>query len=210
MMGSSAHAAAGAPDWTLLFAREPEPDLELEDVEPEPRQATPPRRPDKPPTSRALVLALLLVIVAGGAYVAMDPDVMMKILGQEPEPAPAAPPARTAPRPPARASVHGGAVRLGDRRPFPHDQGSGFCRRAKGDADRRSVHAQRADRAERQFDGHAAGTDGARIEHADRPRCRAAERRLDLSRQDGDRRERLDRRDALVRQAVVPFGTRLV
>ena len=72
--------------WPLSFAKEPEPDLDLEVDEPgaagRPSAFGSPA-PQKPPRLRILILILLLLIVAGGAYFAMDPEIVMKLTGQE-------------------------------------------------------------------------------------------------------------------------------
>jgi hypothetical protein len=98
----SAGAVNGVPHWTLLFAKEPEPDFDLELDEPGAAHDQPSSfgspGPQKP-RLRILLLVLFLLIVAGGAYFAMDPDMVMKFIGQEPSvPARPAPPV-TAHRP---------------------------------------------------------------------------------------------------------------
>ena len=57
------------PDWTILFARETEQDLEFDEEleEDGPDQHKPPKR-------RPLLWILLLVVVVGGAYWALQPD----------------------------------------------------------------------------------------------------------------------------------------
>lgn len=84
------------PTWSLFFARQPEPDLEFTEEEleqtsnirsPSPLK-TPPQKPGKSP----LIWVLLLVLIGGGAYVAMEPDLVMDVIGpflnDTPEPAP--------------------------------------------------------------------------------------------------------------------------
>jgi hypothetical protein len=100
-------AMEGAITWSKFFAREPEPDLELEDVgtgqddaalgsqEPQPRR----------PKSRIPMLILLGVVLLGGAYVAMNPDVVQPLLGSlmggtEEAPPPQPPPAPVAKKTP--------------------------------------------------------------------------------------------------------------
>jgi hypothetical protein len=77
----------GVPRWTLLFAKEPEPDLNVELDEPGAARHQPSPfgspTPQKPPRMRMLILILFLLIVAGGTYVAMDPDTVMKLIGQK-------------------------------------------------------------------------------------------------------------------------------
>lgn len=96
----SAGAVSGVPRWTLLFAKEPEPDMDLKLDERGAGQTQPSPfgspGPQKPPRLRILILILFLLIVAGGAYVAMDPDLLMKLIGQERSiPAPPTPPVTT-------------------------------------------------------------------------------------------------------------------
>ena len=90
--------------WPLSFAKEPGSDLDLAIEEPGAAHSRPSPfgspTPQKPPRLRILVLILLLLVVAGGAYFAMDPEMVMKLTGQEqPMPATATPPV-TAARPP--------------------------------------------------------------------------------------------------------------
>ena len=95
--GYSAGEIRDVLPWTLLFAKEPEPDLDLELDESgtapnQPASAGSPA-PQKPPRLRMLILILFLLVVAGGAYIAMDPQVAMKLMGQEaPMPASQTPP----------------------------------------------------------------------------------------------------------------------
>jgi hypothetical protein len=75
------------PRWTLLFAKEPEPDLNVKLDEPGAARHQPSPfgspTPQKPPRLRMLILILFLLIVAGATYVAMDPDMVMKLIGQK-------------------------------------------------------------------------------------------------------------------------------
>ena len=96
----SVWAIGGVPRWTLLFAKEPEPDLNVELDEPGAARHQPSPfgapTPQKPPRLRMLILILFLLIVAGGTYVAMDPDVVMKLIGKRPSvPARPTPPVTT-------------------------------------------------------------------------------------------------------------------
>lgn len=85
------------PSWSLFFARQPEPDLEFTEEEleqtsnirsPSPLKTPPPKKPGKSP----LKWILLLVLLGGGIYVAMEPDLVMDVVGpffnDAPEPAP--------------------------------------------------------------------------------------------------------------------------
>ena len=101
---------AGSPlTWSLLFARQPEPDLEFTEEELEQtttiRSPSPPNPPKKS-SGRPLLWVLLLVLIGGGAYVAMEPEMIMDyvgpLLGESPAPPPQPPVARR-PAPPKPA-----------------------------------------------------------------------------------------------------------
>ena len=98
---------AGSPlSWSLFFARQPEPDLEFTEEELEQTsnvRSSPPVKPPKTSGGRPLFWMLLLVLVGGGAYVAMEPEILTDMLGplmgESPMP-PAQPPvAMRPPRP---------------------------------------------------------------------------------------------------------------
>lgn len=108
------HSFPGNPlTWNLFFARQPEPDLEFTEEELEQTSNIRASAPMKPPKKQSgkspLLWVILLVLIGGGAYVAMEPDMIMEfvgpLLGDTPEPAapvvkkPAAanPPVRPAP-----------------------------------------------------------------------------------------------------------------
>ncbi|MBM4124936.1 MAG: hypothetical protein FJ246_08315, partial [Nitrospira sp.] len=81
-------ASRSLPAWNIFFAREPEPDLELDDLD-ETDKSSPmgsssedPEEPEKPSSRRRLTLALLAVLLVAGAYLAMDPGPFMELLGQ--------------------------------------------------------------------------------------------------------------------------------
>lgn len=98
-----AGAVSSLPSWNLLFAKEPEPDVDLELQEPDTAQNQPSPfgapTPQKPPRLRILILTILLLVVAGGAYFAMDPELVMTLTGQE-QPRSARTPPVTTVRPP--------------------------------------------------------------------------------------------------------------
>lgn len=76
---------AGSPlTWSLLFARQPEPDLEFTEEELEQttniRSSSPMKSPKKS-GGRPLLWILLLALIGGGAYVAMEPEMIMDFLG---------------------------------------------------------------------------------------------------------------------------------
>lgn len=115
MIGSSAFpvTASGLPAWSILFAREPEPDVDLEELPDDPEKtqvkgaspaASSPRgpllkKPQKPKRSgtRPLLLLLLLIVAVAGAYLAMEPGLVMDLIGQGQGNAP------PLPSPPAKA-----------------------------------------------------------------------------------------------------------
>lgn len=101
-------------NWTLLFARQPEPDLDFEeDLTEETQQvsggSSQPGKSPKGKGSSPLKWILLLALLGGGAYVAMDPDSAMntvnELLGETPAPVVAPlPPARPAPPAPVASA----------------------------------------------------------------------------------------------------------
>lgn len=107
MIAFSGFAEAVGPlqTWNLLFARKPEPDLdfddELEDPDEKPSRGYFPRKSKKGPSS-PLLWIFLLVILGGGAYLAMEPDALLDLIGQwlgESPPMATMPPAKSASRP---------------------------------------------------------------------------------------------------------------
>lgn len=108
---------AGSPlTWSLFFARQPEPDLEFTEEELEQTTTIRSPSPTKPPkksSGRPLLWVLLLILIGGGAYVAMEPDMIMDyvgpLLGESPAPQPQPPVARR-PAPPAPATQPQAAV----------------------------------------------------------------------------------------------------
>jgi hypothetical protein len=111
-------ATAGGPSfadnpltWSLFFARQPEPDLEFTEEELE--QTTTVRSPSpvkspKPSNKRPLLVVLLVLLIGGGAYLAMEPDMIMEYLGPLLGDAPAQqpqPPIARKPVPPAPVPV---------------------------------------------------------------------------------------------------------
>ncbi|MDH4301334.1 MAG: hypothetical protein OEV51_04595 [Nitrospira sp.] len=93
-------AFAGSPSlggspltWNLFFARQPEPDLEFTEEELEQTttvRSPSPKKPPKQSNGRPLLWVVLLVLIGGGAYVAMEPEMVMEyiepLLGESPEP----------------------------------------------------------------------------------------------------------------------------
>lgn len=113
---------AGSPlTWNLLFARQPEPDLEFTEEELEQTttiRSPSPMKPPKKSSGRPLLWLLLLVLIGGGAYVAMEPEMIMDyvgpLLGESPAPQPQPPvarrPAPPKPAPPVPATQPQAAV----------------------------------------------------------------------------------------------------
>ena len=110
-------ATAGGPSfadnpltWSLFFARQPEPDLEFTEEELEQTTTVRSPSPVKPPkqsNKRPVLLVLLVLLLGGGAYLAMEPDMLMEYLGpllgeapaQQPQPPIARKPAPPTPVP---------------------------------------------------------------------------------------------------------------
>jgi len=70
--------------WSLLFARQPEPDLEFTEEELDQTTATRPVSPKKPGKKsgggRPLLWIILLALIAGIGYIAMEPEQLMEWL----------------------------------------------------------------------------------------------------------------------------------
>lgn len=103
-------AVAGGPSFAgstlsnLFFARQPEPDLEFTEEELEQTTNTRSSSPMKSPKKsggRSVLWVLLLALIGGGAYVAMEPEMVMdwvnQLLGETPAPQPPPMAARPAP-----------------------------------------------------------------------------------------------------------------
>ena len=97
----------GTPlQWNLLFARQPEPDLEFTEEELEQTTTTRPMSPKKPSKKsgggRPIRWVLLLALVGGIVYVAMEPEMLTEwlntILGEN-SPLPGPPPRAMTPKP---------------------------------------------------------------------------------------------------------------
>ena len=107
-------------DWTLLFARQPEPDLEFTEEELDQTIATKAAGPAEPPQEirwgSPILWILLLALVGGIAYVSMEPEMMTEWLSpylgestpppiaMKPKPLAPAPVAPPAPAPQAAPS----------------------------------------------------------------------------------------------------------
>lgn len=92
----------GSPlNWSLFFARQPEPDLEFTEEELEQTttvRSPSPMKPPKKSNGRPLLWVLVLALIGSGAYVAMEPEMIMEyvgpLLGESPAPQPPSPTAR--------------------------------------------------------------------------------------------------------------------
>jgi hypothetical protein len=106
MPGYAGHpdAAIALPAWSLLFAREPEPDPDLDDIPPESveeNRTSAPRPPmQRPPNRKPLIFLVLLILVAGVTYLSLNletltgmlPESVLDLLGEAPpSPTPSAP-----------------------------------------------------------------------------------------------------------------------
>lgn len=123
-------AVSSLPAWSILFAREPEEDMDLDELDDENKAETDDTgsqpdepEPDKSSRPRPLMLALLAVVAVGGGYLAMNPDVVMDLMGQgtevEPQaPVPAAPTAAH-PVPPSPKAMVAPAVPAPPASPAP-------------------------------------------------------------------------------------------
>jgi len=69
-------------NWRLLFASQPEPDLEFteEDLDEAAPPPAPPMNAPKRSKKRPLLWILLLLLVGGIGYVAMDPDAALQLI----------------------------------------------------------------------------------------------------------------------------------
>ena len=107
-------AVAGSPSFAgnalanVFFARQPEPDLEFTEEELEQTTNTRSSSPMKSPKKsggRPVLWVLLLALIGGGAYVAMEPEMVMdwvnQLLGETPAPQPPHMATRPMPAPPA-------------------------------------------------------------------------------------------------------------
>lgn len=96
-------------NWRLLFASQPEPDLEFteDDLDEAAPPSAPPMNAPKRSKKGPLLWILLLLLVGGIGYVAMDPDGAMQLIqpyldgGAETAPPVAQRPAPPVPKPPA-------------------------------------------------------------------------------------------------------------
>ena len=100
-------------NWTLLFARQPEPDLEFTEEELDQTIATKARGPVNPHKKSSggspILWVLLLILVGGIAYVSMEPEMLTGWLSPYlGESTPTPPPMTMKPKPSAPAPVAAG------------------------------------------------------------------------------------------------------
>jgi len=95
-------AVSGLPAWHILFAREPEEDVEVDETEEDPASFEGDEQPEPEGGGRRklMMLALLAVLAGGGLYLASDPDMIMTLMGGSPDPAPVITPPAKRPAPP--------------------------------------------------------------------------------------------------------------
>ncbi|MFY4727487.1 hypothetical protein [Nitrospira sp. BLG_2] len=100
-------------NWSLFFARQPEPDLEFTEEELEQTttiRSPSPMKPPKKSSGRPLLWVLVLIVIGAGAYVAMEPEMITEyvgpLLGESPAPQPPPPVAQklAPPAPPVPAT----------------------------------------------------------------------------------------------------------
>lgn len=100
-------AVSPLQNWSLLFARKPDPDLDYDSELDDPDQSSSRghyvRQPRKRP-GRPLLWVLFLVVLGGAAYFAMEPDTVMELLeawlgDTPPKPMVVMPQAKPAPSP---------------------------------------------------------------------------------------------------------------
>ena len=104
-------AVSALPAWSVQFAREPEPDLDLDQsadmdktvvLDPSGLQSS---YHAKPPNRRPVLVVLLLLILGGGAYLYTNPDLLSSLLGGIPGNEASIPPAPKVMAPPTGAAT---------------------------------------------------------------------------------------------------------
>jgi hypothetical protein len=103
MAGSSLAAERPLDWWSILLAREPEPDLDLDDLpmdelDETPSTGSPQKKPKKSSSRRPIHWVIFLLIAGIGALFAYDPELAMDVFGLGMRPSPPMT-ARPAPRP---------------------------------------------------------------------------------------------------------------
>lgn len=76
-------AASSLPSWSLLFAREPEQDLDFDDgpEAPEGGEGMQPDEPEEPSGGKKWIVLLVVIAVAGGLYFAWDTGLLSTLTG---------------------------------------------------------------------------------------------------------------------------------
>ena len=110
MFEQSGHSAVAIDllGWSVLLAREPDLDLDLEETHKRPLKEPAPRTPKQPGGKRGLLIVLLVMVIAGGAYLSSDPALLMELIDQVMGNLPPAPSTPIPPRPsvvPAKPSA---------------------------------------------------------------------------------------------------------
>jgi hypothetical protein len=103
MFGQSGHSATVNEllGWSILLAREPDLDLEFEEApHKHPVKQPAPRTPNQPGGKRGLLIVLLVMAIAGGAYFSSDPALLLELIDQVTGNLPVAPAIPIPPRPP--------------------------------------------------------------------------------------------------------------
>jgi len=103
MLGQSGHSATVSDllGWSILLAREPDLDLEFEEQPHKHSVKQPaPRTPKQPGGKRGLLIVLLVMVIAGGAYFSSDPALLLELIDQVMGNLPVAPATPIPPRPP--------------------------------------------------------------------------------------------------------------
>ena len=107
MVSSMSLSAVSLPEWSLVFAKEPTSSGEsTQSINMDKTVVLgPPGKSDgpKPPSGRERIMfmALVIVIAAGGGYLAMNPKLLMGLMGDAPGDAPPMPAPRPKPKAPA-------------------------------------------------------------------------------------------------------------
>ena len=106
MFGQSGHSATVNEllGWGILLAREPDLDLEFEEPpRKHPVKQPAPKTPKQPGGKRGLLIVLLVMAIAGGAYFSSDPALLLELIDQVMGNLPVAPATPIPPRPPPSA-----------------------------------------------------------------------------------------------------------
>src|SRR5437773_3205852 len=109
MLGQSGLSATVSDllGWSILLAREPDLDLEFEEQpHKHPVKQPAPRTPKQPGGKRGLLIVLLVMVIAGGAYFSSDPALLLELIDQVMGNLPVAPATPIPPNPPPFPPPH--------------------------------------------------------------------------------------------------------